>query len=81
MSRLLKYAAAYSKEDEELFNYLEKDDLLEFERGQELVRSIWHNNQATYSLPEIRKNSNKVECQPPIKLFIGKIPQGLTKQG
>ena len=64
--------------DEELRKYLDQDDVIEFERKQQLVSSIWQDQ----DVPQLEeKPRNTVGSVPPVKLYVGKIPQGLKKQG
>ena len=60
--------------DEELRKYLDQDDVIEFERKQQLVSSIWQDQ----DVPQLEeKPRNTVGSVPPVKLHVGKIPQGL----
>jgi len=65
------------QDDDELKRFLDKDDLIDFEKEQSIVRSLWQNQ----PLVEERKFDSRLESQPPIKLYVGKIPPGLSENG
>jgi len=65
------------QEEDELQRFLEKDDLVDFEKEQSVVRSLWQNQ----PFLEERSSDSRLESQPPVKLYVGKIPLGLLENG
>jgi len=68
---------------DELQEYLDGEDLGEFERNKSQVQVSFNPNPlASHELFNLRaEKANHLASSPPVKLYVSKVPPGLTEQG
>ena len=70
------------KDDDILRDHLEKDDLLEFDKTQSKISSLFHlDDLEDLQVLEEQQDKKKLKCLPPVKIFVGNIPLALNSNG
>ena len=67
-------------EDAILRDHLDKEDLLEFERSHSIANSLFQ--QGDTNLLELENRTrDRVTCNPPVKVYVGKMPLSMNSNG